>query len=691
MPSKDLMFGVGTSDHQCEAYREGCDDSWDVWEREQCLVPRGRATDFWNRYEEDIRLARDLGCGAFRFSVSWTRVQPARDMFSEEALEHYDALTGAIVDAGMEPIVTLLHGALPPYVDMTADDFPDLFAAYAARVAARLAPRVRWWLTLNEPDQFVYGYIKPWWAGEYRLPPGLPRGAAAREPMRYVAPLMRNLFRANARARQEIRKVRADARVSANPFLLGLPGWLQAFLDWRARSLRSERGWHRAVRRAARHRLPGRGRLDLILAAFSASRERGRQVEFSRPYEVAPLRLLAPAGGPVAQAGDDRAALLAALRGASVIVVSGTTAVAGATSYLPNASVRPVVGYREAVAELAGGRAAALLGDEAILAPLAAEEPGRWVVPRQAFGQERYVAAASKADTGLLKVVDQVLTAKPAAPPPGPASRGLERVRRRRRLLVGVRQDLPGPEGRTLGAEGRATEERLARDVAARVLGDADRVTFEQVPLRQRLPALRAWWSRPLNWLLHPIDWLLCAVNSNWWHLGLKGDLPEWLCPPECVGQQDFVGLDYYWGIPSVAPRRLRELLHLTTGDYANAPVWPAAMSRVLRRAAQAFPGQEIMLVENGCVDVASNMPRATYLREHVREARAVAADGVPLVGYIFWSVTSNREWGLAFGPGNDFGLFRVDLDGDPTLRRCPTPAAIELRNLIRAGGSGPG
>ena len=46
---------------------------------------------------------------------------------------------------------------------------------------------------------------------------------------------------------------------------------------------------------------------------------------------------------------------------------------------------------------------------------------------------------------------------------------------------------------------------------------------------------------------------LSTVVASNWWHLGMAGKLPEFLCPPECVGQQDFVGLDYYWGISTLA------------------------------------------------------------------------------------------------------------------------------------------
>jgi beta-glucosidase/6-phospho-beta-glucosidase/beta-galactosidase len=60
-----LRFGVATADHQCEAY-DGCDDIRDVWERVRGLVPRGQATDFWNRYREDVDLARGLGCTVFR-------------------------------------------------------------------------------------------------------------------------------------------------------------------------------------------------------------------------------------------------------------------------------------------------------------------------------------------------------------------------------------------------------------------------------------------------------------------------------------------------------------------------------------------------------------------------------------------------------------------------------------------------
>ena len=84
----DLLFGVATSDHQAEAYEPEFADFRDNWEKLQGQTPRGKATDFWNRYPEDIGLARDLGCKLFRFSISWSRVEPRRGEFAAEVLDH---------------------------------------------------------------------------------------------------------------------------------------------------------------------------------------------------------------------------------------------------------------------------------------------------------------------------------------------------------------------------------------------------------------------------------------------------------------------------------------------------------------------------------------------------------------------------------------------------------------------------
>jgi beta-glucosidase/6-phospho-beta-glucosidase/beta-galactosidase/ABC-type amino acid transport substrate-binding protein len=675
-----LLLGVATADHQCEAYDAGCPDVWDRFERDLRLTARGRATDFWARFEEDVALARGLGCTAFRFSVSWARVEPAPGEFSPAALDHYCAVVDSIAGAGMEPVLTLLHYTWPLHLadrgGLLADDFPDAFARYTAEVVRALGDRVRYWVTLNEPNQLVYGYLKPWWAGEYRMPPGLPPDAGPREQMRHVVPLMRNLFIANARARATIKAVLPDAKVTANAFFLGLPAWLQRLLDRRAQRLHSHGAWEAAVRSAAQRPVEDLGAVDMVAAQLSATPERGTKVDFSQPYHVAALRLLVRAGSAITSAADTA--------GAVVAVVRGTTADTAGRRLLPAARVRRVDDYPAALAALDAGRAAALLVDDAIGEALAARSPGRYAVVGERLRDERYVVATATGNRGLLQVVDDVIAGRPAGAPAADGSRGLHRIAGRGRLVAGVAADMPGlaqRDPRTGEWSGREVE--LAREVAARVLGDPSRVELRPLGSRERLRAVRPW-TRALDPLLRWVDTLLCAMNSNWWHLGIAGRLPEWLCPAECVNQQDFVGMDYYWGVSSLSLHRLQQLGAAAAGAFDRAPVWPGALWSLLGYLARMFPGQPVMVVENGCVDRAGGVSRAEYLRQHWREFERARRDGVPLIGYLAWSITSNREWGLAFGPGSDFGLYHVELDRDPSLVRRPTEAVEVYRAIVR-------
>ncbi len=164
--ARTLRFGVATADHQCEAY-DGHDDIRDVWERVRGLVARGKATDFWNRYREDVELARGLGCTVFRLSLSWARLEPEPGVWSDEAFAHYRDVLQAIRDAGMSAIVTLVHNTWPLHVQAAGrgagpldPGFPDRVTRFATEVAQRLGDLIDDYVTLNEPDQLVYGWIK---------------------------------------------------------------------------------------------------------------------------------------------------------------------------------------------------------------------------------------------------------------------------------------------------------------------------------------------------------------------------------------------------------------------------------------------------------------------------------------------------------------------------------------------------
>jgi beta-glucosidase/6-phospho-beta-glucosidase/beta-galactosidase len=247
-----LQFGVATSDHQCEAYDERFEDNMDRWERTAGVTRRGRATDFWNRYQEDIELARGLGCTLFRFSVSWARVEPRPGEFSDENLRHYEAMVDAIHQAGMEPVVTLLHGAWPLHVEdsgsLYAPAWSERFAGYVQSVAGVLGPKVSRWVTINEPTMFPLGYVKPFWSRSYLRAPGLALDASLDMQLAAVSGLIPNLFRANAIAYDSLKSVNPTAVVTSNPYIFGVPRWMQRLLDGRVRRTRAWDDFERRLR-----------------------------------------------------------------------------------------------------------------------------------------------------------------------------------------------------------------------------------------------------------------------------------------------------------------------------------------------------------------------------------------------------------------------------------------------------------
>ena len=79
----DFVWGVSTSSYQIEgaAREDGRGASvWDGFCRQPGRIANGDtgddACDHYHRYGEDIALMRDMGVGAYRFSVAWPRVLP---------------------------------------------------------------------------------------------------------------------------------------------------------------------------------------------------------------------------------------------------------------------------------------------------------------------------------------------------------------------------------------------------------------------------------------------------------------------------------------------------------------------------------------------------------------------------------------------------------------------------------------
>ena len=122
------------------------------------------AVDHFHRWPQDLDIVRDLGMGAYRFSIAWPRVQPGGSgAFNPEGIAFYSALVDGLLERGVAPVATLYHWDLPQELE-DAGGWPNRetalrFADYAERMARELGDRVKIWTTLNEPYCSAYlGY-----------------------------------------------------------------------------------------------------------------------------------------------------------------------------------------------------------------------------------------------------------------------------------------------------------------------------------------------------------------------------------------------------------------------------------------------------------------------------------------------------------------------------------------------------
>ncbi|MBO3662703.1 glycoside hydrolase family 1 protein [Microbacterium stercoris] len=149
-----FLWGAATAGHQVE----GNNVNSDWWAREQ-LMPgmelSGDAVDSYHRYREDIRLLADAGLSSYRFSLEWSRIEPARGHFSKAELAHYRRMIEYCLELGVVPVVTLQHFTTPQWFaalgGWEAQEAEALFCAYVEQ-ACTILDGVEWVITMNEPN-----------------------------------------------------------------------------------------------------------------------------------------------------------------------------------------------------------------------------------------------------------------------------------------------------------------------------------------------------------------------------------------------------------------------------------------------------------------------------------------------------------------------------------------------------------
>ncbi len=165
---KDFIWGVASSAHQVEGGHQNINNfGW--WEQQTTPDGKptilngdlsGQASDHWNRYPEDIKLMEDLGVNSYRFSVSWSKIMPAKNVIDTLALNHYVAVCDSLLAKGIVPMVTLHHFTHPLwFYELGAFEKEEnlkYFVDFSEVVYMALKDRVKMYCTINEPSVYIF-------------------------------------------------------------------------------------------------------------------------------------------------------------------------------------------------------------------------------------------------------------------------------------------------------------------------------------------------------------------------------------------------------------------------------------------------------------------------------------------------------------------------------------------------------
>ncbi|CAK9313152.1 unnamed protein product [Citrullus colocynthis] len=163
-----FVFGTASSAFQYEGAVKEDGRGPTIWDKFSHSV--GKVLDFSNadvavdqyhRYPEDIKLMKDMGMDAYRFSIAWSRIFPnGTGEINQVGVDHYNNFINALLANGIEPYVTLYHWDLPQaledkYTGWLSPQIINDFAVFAETCFQKFGDRVKHWITFNEPHTFA--------------------------------------------------------------------------------------------------------------------------------------------------------------------------------------------------------------------------------------------------------------------------------------------------------------------------------------------------------------------------------------------------------------------------------------------------------------------------------------------------------------------------------------------------------
>ena len=227
---------------------------------------------------------------------------------------------------------------------------------------------------------------------------------------------------------------------------------------------------------------------------------------------------------------------------------------------------------------------------------------------------------------------------------------------------------------------------RSSLSLALKVLrncGAAHRRAYQVIHARQEDAAVGiAHHLRPFKVCPRTPD-LFCALNVLARHYLLNRYFLE-----RVNKESDFIGVNYYeqefisndraCGLGFLGDNCNLAHHHSERVNQMGWGFYPDGLLEVLRWMKKY--NKPVIITENGTAETDDRV-RARFIVEHLKSVARAIAEGIPVAGYLYWSLLDNFEWDRGFTPR--FGL--VEVDGK-TLERRIRPSAYVLKEIIETG-----
>lgn len=173
---KDFFFGAAMSGPQTEGAhnKDGKLPSfWDNYSDQHIHdfhnnVGSYIGNDFYNRYEEDIKILKSMNFNSFRTSIQWSRLIDINGMLNPEGAAFYHKVIDCAKANGIEVFINLHHFDLPQHLQDRGGwlnrEIVEAFGNYARIAVEEFGSKVNHWFTFNEPNVISWAkYTAAFW------------------------------------------------------------------------------------------------------------------------------------------------------------------------------------------------------------------------------------------------------------------------------------------------------------------------------------------------------------------------------------------------------------------------------------------------------------------------------------------------------------------------------------------------